>query len=174
MPSSTISSGDASTRSSRACGSDSKPTAPVLRLAHGALISTRSLNSARSFRILRDKRITTVLSVCTDFVPAQDPAMHMRHYRVPIEDVADANVLIELPAACEFIRVALREGRNVLVHSVRGQNRASAVVAAYREWLACLAGLLLLTMAGSWSVMQSYDLDATSALARVRNGELIG
>jgi dual specificity phosphatase 12 len=98
-----------------------------------ALNIRRSLEAARSMRILGDKRIAAVLSVCSDWVPAQEPVMYMKHCRIDIEDTTHTNLLAELPKACEFIRAALCKGQNVLVHSVRGQNRAPAVVAAYRE-----------------------------------------
>jgi protein-tyrosine phosphatase len=58
------------------------------------------------------------------------------HHRIRIEDApAGVDLLIELPSACNFIHAMLSCGGRVLVHSVRGQNRAAAVVTAYRKWV---------------------------------------
>jgi dual specificity phosphatase 12 len=53
------------------------------------------------------------------------------HYRIPVQDAENVDLLVELPRACSFIATALAQGRNVLIHSVRGQNRAAAVATAY-------------------------------------------
>lgn len=84
-------------------------------------------------RFLAEKQITAILSVCTDFVPAEDRSLGMMHYRIPIVDEPMADLLVTLPHACMFIATALAQGRNILIHSGRGQSRAPAVVAAYRE-----------------------------------------
>jgi protein-tyrosine phosphatase len=115
-----------------------------------------SLDAARSVRFLGDKRIAVVLSVCSDWVPAQESVMHMKHCRIAVEDTVDANLLVELPTACAFIRAALCKGRNVLVHSARGQNRAPAVVAAYRRSLTCpiVTEFLIITAVCSHAVVR--------------------
>jgi dual specificity phosphatase 12 len=76
-----------------------------------------------------------VLSICSDFVPAEDRTLGIVHYRIPIPDETFTDLLVHLPAACAFISAALAQGRNVLVHSLRGQNRAPAVIAAYCKTL---------------------------------------
>jgi protein-tyrosine phosphatase len=81
-----------------------------------------------------DKEITAVLSVGNDKVPAEDRAMGMLHYRIPISNEPKTDLLIALPHACMFIAMALAQGRNVLIHSRRGQSRAPAVAVAYREY----------------------------------------
>jgi dual specificity phosphatase 12 len=84
-------------------------------------------------RFLAEKRIAAVLSVCTDFVPAEDPTLGIWHLRLPIASEPGDDLLVELPRAVAFITQALVSGRAVLVHSQRGQSRSATVVAAYRE-----------------------------------------
>jgi protein-tyrosine phosphatase len=130
--SSTISLGVAPTRLCQAFGSEGTHLNICVRqhCAH----HTCSLDTARSLRFIADKGITAVLSVCNDFVPAEDPVFRIMHHRIPIEDApTGVNLLVELPVACGFIHAVLSHGGRVLVHSVRGQNRAPAVVAAYRK-----------------------------------------
>jgi dual specificity phosphatase 12 len=89
-----------------------------------------NLETARSLRFISENKISAVLSVCSDHVPAQDGAFGILHARIDVAEEG-ADLLVELPRAIVFIGQALAQGRRVLVHSVRGQSRASAVVAAY-------------------------------------------
>jgi len=93
--------------------------------------------AARSTRSLTENRITHILSVCRDDIPAELPEAGFCHMRIAIEDVDYADLLIHLPSACRFIDSALRSGGNVLVHCGQGLSRSAAVVAAYRK-LRCL------------------------------------
>ncbi|KIK67937.1 hypothetical protein GYMLUDRAFT_256744 [Collybiopsis luxurians FD-317 M1] len=104
--------------------------------------------AARSTRSLAERRITHILSVCTDPIPAELPASGIRHMRIPVEDVDYADLLIYLPSAVFFIEDALRNGGVVLVHCVEGLSRSAAVVAAY--------------------LMRTRRLNATQALEIVR------
>ncbi|KAF9006557.1 protein-tyrosine phosphatase-like protein [Cyathus striatus] len=90
-----------------------------------------NIDAARSTRSLQERRITHILSVCTDAIPAELPESGITHMRIPVEDVDYADLLIHLPAACHFIDTALRQGGVVLVHCVQGISRSAAVVAAY-------------------------------------------
>lgn len=90
--------------------------------------------AARSSRSLTERRITHILSVCSDPIPAELPESGVCHMRIPVEDVDYADLLIYLPSACRFIDHALRVGGNVLVHCVQGICRSAAVVAAYLMW----------------------------------------
>ncbi|KAJ6583478.1 protein-tyrosine phosphatase-like protein [Mycena vulgaris] len=110
-----------------------------------------NLITARSTRSLTERRITHVLSVCTDPIPAELPQSGIQHMRIPIEDVDYADLLIHLPSACQFIDHAIRSGGAILVHD--GLSRSAAVVAAYLMW--------------------SHRLTATKALETVRRGKLI-
>ncbi|KAJ7649709.1 protein-tyrosine phosphatase-like protein [Roridomyces roridus] len=92
------------------------------------------LVAARSIRSLTERRITHVLSVCTDALPATLPQSGLQHMRIPIEDVDYADLLVHLPAACQFIDHAIQSGGVVLVHSARGFSRSAAVVVAYLMW----------------------------------------
>jgi dual specificity phosphatase 12 len=83
-------------------------------------------------RFLAEKQITAVLSVCTDFVPAEDRTLGLWHLRLAVPEEG-SDLLVELPRAVAFITQARAAGRTVLVHSTRGQSRAPAVIAAYRE-----------------------------------------
>ena len=90
-----------------------------------------SLTAARAPRTISERRITHIVSVCTDPIPADVPAGGIKQLRLPIPDVEYVDLLIHLPAACRFIHQALAEGGVVLVHSDQGRSRAAAVVAAY-------------------------------------------
>ncbi|KAA1466692.1 phosphatases II [Dentipellis sp. KUC8613] len=90
-----------------------------------------NLVSAQSTRSLTERRITHIVSVCTEPIPAESPQSGIRHMRIPVEDVEYADLLIWLPHACHFIDEALRNGGVVLVHGVYGLSRGATVVAAY-------------------------------------------
>ncbi|KAG6835971.1 hypothetical protein H0H93_012710 [Arthromyces matolae] len=77
-------------------------------------------------------KITHVLSVCKERIPADQPGSGTFHMRIPVEDVDYEDLLVYLPSACQFIDKALQNGGNVLVHCVQGLSRSAAVVAAYR------------------------------------------
>ncbi|KAJ7721156.1 protein-tyrosine phosphatase-like protein [Mycena maculata] len=110
-----------------------------------------NLVAARSTRSLTERRITHVLSVCTDPIPAELPQSGIQHMRIPIEDVDYADLLIHLPSACQFIDQAMRSGGAILVHDVQGVSRSAAVVAAYLMW--------------------SHRLSSTKALEIIRRGK---
>lgn len=93
-----------------------------------------SVIAARSTRTLTERRITHILSVCNDAIPAEVPESGICHKRISIEDIEYADILIQLPAACQFIHQALTSGGTVLVHSVNGISRSAAVVVAYCEF----------------------------------------
>ncbi|KAJ7178951.1 protein-tyrosine phosphatase-like protein [Mycena filopes] len=107
-----------------------------------------NLIAARSTRSLTERRITHVLSVCADSIPAELPQSGIQHMRIAIEDVDYADLLIHLPSACQFIDHAIRSGGAILVHDVQGLSRSAAVVAAYLMW--------------------SHRISATKALETVR------
>jgi hypothetical protein len=110
---------------------DEVPWRRVNEVAPGLFVG--GLESARSLRFLLENGVNAVLSLSGDFVPAQDRTLGMWHARVALEDDDTTDMLVELPRAIAFVAQALAQGRRVLVHSVRGQNRAPAVVAAYRK-----------------------------------------
>jgi dual specificity phosphatase 12 len=76
-------------------------------------------------------RITHVVSVCTEPVPADSPQSGFTQLRIPIEDVGYHDLLIWFPTAVRFIHQAIKDGGVVLVHSARGISRSATVVAAY-------------------------------------------
>ncbi|KZT13025.1 phosphatases II [Laetiporus sulphureus 93-53] len=90
-----------------------------------------TLDAAISPRTLSDRRITHIVSLGTDPIPADNPASGFHHLRIPVEDVNHADLLIHLPEACQFIHEALNSNGIVLVHCVQGLSRSAAVVAAY-------------------------------------------
>lgn len=94
-----------------------------------------SILSARSSRSLTERRISHIISVCPDPIPAELPESGLTHMRIPVEDVDYADLLTHLPRACRFIDHALRNGGTVLVHCVQGLSRSATVIAAYCECL---------------------------------------
>ena len=94
-------------------------------------LALSSILSARSSRSLTERRISHIISVCPDPIPAELPESGLTHMRISIEDVDYADLLSHLPAACRFIDQAMRDGGTVLVHCVQGLSRSAAVVAAY-------------------------------------------
>lgn len=93
-------------------------------------ISTR-IEAAKSPRTLSERRITHIVSVGTEPIPADNPASGIRQLRIPVPDVDYADLLIHLPGACNFIHQAINAGGVVLVHCVQGISRSPTVVAAY-------------------------------------------
>ena len=71
------------------------------------------------------------MSVCTEPIPADVPAGGIKQLRLSIPDIDYADLLLCLPAACQFIHQAMAEGGVVLVHSDEGKSRGAAVVAAF-------------------------------------------
>ncbi|KAG6337220.1 hypothetical protein ID866_1850 [Astraeus odoratus] len=90
-----------------------------------------NIHAAKSSRSLTERRITHVVSVCNDSIPAEVPESGIHHLRIPVEDVDFADLLIHLPAACQFIDQAISSGGAVLVHCYQGLTRSATVVAAY-------------------------------------------
>jgi dual specificity phosphatase 12 len=90
-----------------------------------------SISAARSSRSLSERRISHIVSVCTDHIPAELPESGLAHLRIPVEDVDYADLLIHLPTAVRFIDHAIRHHGVVLVHCVQGLSRSATVVAAY-------------------------------------------
>ncbi|KAF8842723.1 phosphatases II [Paxillus ammoniavirescens] len=90
-----------------------------------------NLHAATSSRSLTERRITHVVSVCSDPIPAELPESGIVHLRIPVEDYDFADLLIWLPTACQFIHQAISGGGIVLVHCHQGLTRSAAVVAAY-------------------------------------------
>lgn len=94
--------------------------------------SSTSLVSAQSTRSLTERRITHIVSVCTEPIPAHHPQSGIRYLRVPVEDQPYEDLLIWMPHTCRFIDEALRTGGVVLVHGVHGLSRGATIMAAYR------------------------------------------
>ncbi|KAJ7167843.1 phosphatases II [Mycena filopes] len=118
-----------------------------------------NLRAARSTRSLAEHRITHVLSVCDDPIPAEVPHSGFHHMRISVEDVDYADLLIHLPSACRFIDQVVRGRGAILVHDVQastGLSRSAAVVAAY------------LQPADTRTFMWSQRMNATAALDTIR------
>ncbi|KAI0306847.1 phosphatases II [Multifurca ochricompacta] len=93
-----------------------------------------NLVSAQSTRSLTERRITHIVSVCTEPIPAEHPQSGIRHMRVPVQDAAHEDLLIWMPHVCRFIDEALNAGGVVLVHGVHGLSRGATMMAAYVMW----------------------------------------
>lgn len=93
-----------------------------------------SLTTASTPAGLHERKITHIVSVCNEPIPAHHPQSGYVIHRIPVEDVPTEDLLIHLPAACQFIDNAMRTpGAVVLVHCVQGLSRSACVVAAYRK-----------------------------------------
>jgi len=81
------------------------------------------------------KGVTQVLSLYTEFEESYraDPEMKRtnRWKTFRLEDAADANLLEILEPCCDFIREAMQEHGNVVVHCLEGFSRAISVCIAY-------------------------------------------
>ncbi|KAI0787045.1 phosphatases II [Irpex lacteus] len=93
-----------------------------------------TIEAAKSPRILSERRITHIVSVGSEPIPADNPASGIRQLRIPVEDVDYADLLIHLPSAVRFIHEAMSSNGVCLVHCVQGLSRSAAVVAAYLMW----------------------------------------
>jgi len=93
-----------------------------------------NLVSAQSTRSLTERRITHIVSVCTEPIPAEHPQSGIRHMRVPVHDAHHEDLLIWMPHTCRFIDEALHAGGVVLVHGVHGLSRGATIMAAYLMW----------------------------------------
>ncbi|KAJ7591614.1 protein-tyrosine phosphatase-like protein [Mycena floridula] len=93
-----------------------------------------NITAARSSRSLSEHRITHILSVCADDIPAQGSNSRIHHMRIDVPDLDHADLLIHLPSAVRFIDQALKNHGVVLVHCVQGISRSAAVMAAYVMW----------------------------------------
>jgi len=93
-----------------------------------------NLVSAQSTRSLTERRITHIVSVCTEPIPADHPQSGIGRCRVPVQDHPNEDLLIWMPITCRFIDEALRSGGVVLVHGVHGLSRGATIMAAYLMW----------------------------------------
>ncbi|KAJ8584778.1 phosphatases II [Rhizopogon salebrosus TDB-379] len=108
-----------------------------------------NIHAARSSRSLTERHISHIISVCNDPIPAELPESGITFLRIPVEDEDTADLLIHLPAACQFIDQAIQARGTVLVHCLQGLSRSAALVAAY--------------------LMYTARIDATRAMDAVRN-----
>lgn len=104
-------------------------TANVSALAPNLYLG--NLQVARSTRYRTEHRITHIVSVCTDAVPADWPESGQSQLRIPVQDLDHEDLLIWMPIACRFIEQSLQEGGTVLIHSERGQSRSATIATAY-------------------------------------------
>ena len=105
--------------------------------------------------------------MCREPIPAHHPQSGYVIHKIPVEDTPTEDLLIHLPAACQFIDNAMRTpGAVVLVHCVQGLSRSACVVAAYSKpaFVSYFKSLLIPL------VMWSRRLSVTNALAVVRQG----
>ncbi|KAL5511943.1 hypothetical protein ACEPAH_5162 [Sanghuangporus vaninii] len=106
-----------------------------------------NLTTASTPQGLHERKITHIVSVCNEPIPAHHPQSGYVIHKIPVEDEPTEDLLIHFPAACQFIHNAMvTPGAVVLVHCVQGLSRSAAVVAAYLMWSRRLSATDALTV----------------------------
>ena len=143
---------------------------PRFPLPHDFDRTPVSFVSAQSTRSLTERRITHIVSVCTEAIPAEHPQSGIRHLRVPVQDQPNEDLLIWMPHTCRFIDEALRSGGVVLVHGVHGLSRGATIMAAYCMFL--VLSLLHPHFLTPSPVMWSRRVSAAEAIDIVRRSKV--
>ncbi|KAH9006396.1 hypothetical protein EDB86DRAFT_2794439 [Lactarius hatsudake] len=103
------------------------------------------LHSAKDADTLKANNIHSILTVMRGKVSI--PETFIRH-QIPLDDVAETDVLQHLIPAITFIQAELDKDRGILVHCQAGASRSATVAAAY--------------------VMYSQNIDASAAIDLIR------
>lgn len=130
-----------------------------------------SLTTASTPQGLHERNITHIVSVCNEPIPAHHPQSGYVIHKIPVEDQPTEDILIHLPAACQFIHNAMVTPKKVvLVHCVQGLSRSACVVAAYRESFHVTHQEKIRRLDLNPIVMWSRRMSATDALTVIRQG----
>lgn len=81
--------------------------------------------------VLKQKKITHVLSVHSATTQRRLPPFITGQMLVTVNDTDDADLLVHFPAICDFISAARADGGSVFVHCGAGISRAPTCIAAY-------------------------------------------
>lgn len=96
------------------------------------ILYPNSLITATTPASLHERRITHIVSVCHEPIPAEHPQSGYHVHKIRVADSETEDLLIHLPAACQFIHNAMMTPNAIiLVHCVQGLSRSACVVAAY-------------------------------------------
>ncbi|KAK7024825.1 phosphatases II [Favolaschia claudopus] len=90
-----------------------------------------SMAAAHDTDLLHAHHITHLVQVLEVPWMPQTDVPGFQYYRIDIEDNKSATLQPYLEEACDYIRAALGDGNNVLVHCQQGVSRSASIVIAY-------------------------------------------
>ncbi|KAK2743623.1 tyrosine protein phosphatase yvh1 [Onygenales sp. PD_40] len=79
---------------------------------------------------LKRANITHIVSVLR-LTPEEEKFSSFEHLQIPVDDVADEDILAHFPSTNAFIKSGLESGGGVLVHCAMGKSRSASICIAY-------------------------------------------
>jgi protein-tyrosine phosphatase len=88
-----------------------------------------SVGAAYNLNVLKSLNISHILTIC-ECLPPKFPEQ-FTYKVIPLTDEPSTKISNHFKEALEFIRAAISEGKNVLVHCFAGVSRSASTVIAY-------------------------------------------